>query len=787
MESANINALVLTYGDGAEIEFEKSDFTLNGKQWTIDENGKLSFRRNSPVAGNLVMYEGDQRINLHTEKSQKGDWNDLKADLTKINLGDIGPFIMPKNRLEGLVTGNILIEDPTGKMVITSDNVKTDQLRLDNDSLGEVKAIVKYSNTEKELSFNGNTVNQENNLIFDGHIFLNPEKAKDNKIALKAKRFEIKVLERFLGTLFTDMQGYLTGNVDLEGAFKNIAVTGKGKLENAGLKVIFTQCFYKIKDTNIELTPEEINLDGLTLIDTVTKNPVYITGGIEHSSFKSMLYKLEVSTKKPRTTDTIYNRPVLLLNTTIKDNKQFYGRVKGTGSLSVSGTDKDMYITIDAKASERDSSFVTLPPSSSRESGMADFLVERKYGREMDESDFKKKNTNLTYDVRLTANPAVTVRMILDDLTGDEIKGKGKGTLNIRSGSSEPLTLRGRFDIDEGDYLFTFQSFFKKPFVLERGEKNYIIWDGDPYGATMNVTAAYTASKVNLTPLATLLNSDDNNLQGQREDVYVTVNLTDSLFKPKYSFSLKFPENSRVNTDPSLALGVQQLEKNENELNKQVAYLIVLNSFAPLSSQSSTGSAMGNTLNEFAYSTFSSISGLLFNEISKVVNDAFAQVSGNRVGFNISGSVYNRNLLEQRGSNLIPNQSQLDINIPIYISDRFYVKLGSRLDLALQNTSTVQKNILFLPDVTLEWLINESGTLRASLFYQQNIDALNVASLGQTGKSTRYGGSVSLRKDFNKPADLFNFLKRKKNKKNKQETSAPAGEAKKEEPAKGAN
>ncbi len=785
VESANINALVKTFGDGTEIEFDKSDFTLNGKQWTIADKGKLILRRNTPLEGNVVMTESDQKIILKTEKSENGSWNNIRADLTKINLGDIGPFIMPKNRLEGLVTGNVLIENPTGNMNISSNNIRTEQLRLDNDSLGEVNIVAAFNNPKKELTFNGSTVNQENNLTFNGSVYLDPAKAADSKIALKAKRFEIKVLERFLGTLFSDMQGYLTGDIDLDGAFKSLAVTGKGKLENAGLKIIFTQCFYKIKDTYIELTPEEINLDGLTLVDTVTKNPVYIKGGIEHSSFKNMLYNLEVSTKRPGTTDTMYNRPVLLLNTSLKDNKQFYGRVKGTGSLSVSGTDKDMYITIDAKASEKDSSYVTLPPSTSRESGMADFLVEKKYGREMNESDFRKKSTNLTYDVRLTANPAVTVRMILDELTGDEIKGKGQGTLNIRSGTTEPLTLRGRFDIDEGNYLFTFQSFFKKPFVLDRREKNYITWDGDPYGATMNVTAVYTASNVNLTPLATLLNNDDNNLQGQREDVYVVANLSDSLFKPNYKFSLKFPENSRVNTNPSLALGVQQLEKNENELNKQVAYLIVLNSFAPAITQSTAGNTMGNTLNEFAYSTFTSISGLLFNEINKVVNNTFAKIFGtDKIGFNISGSVYNRNLLEQRGSNLIPNQSQLDINIPIYISDRFYVKLGSRLDLALQNSSTVQENLRFLPDVTLEWLVNETGTLRASLFYQQNIDALNPTAIGQPGKATRYGGSFSLRKDFNKIGDLFKKRNSKKQKPEPTQT-APPGEAKKEEPVTG--
>src|SRR4030095_8789364 len=118
LDSANLNALVLTYDDGVKIEFDPSSFTLNGKTWTIDQDGELAFRRNTPVSGQLRLTEGEQKITLRTEPSQTGNWNDLKAELVKINLGDIAPFFLPKNRLEGLVTCNVLIEDPTGKMHI---------------------------------------------------------------------------------------------------------------------------------------------------------------------------------------------------------------------------------------------------------------------------------------------------------------------------------------------------------------------------------------------------------------------------------------------------------------------------------------------------------------------------------------------------------------------------------------------------------------------------------------------------------------------------------------------
>jgi hypothetical protein len=59
----------------------------------------------------------------------------------------------------------------------------------------------------------------------------------------------------------------------------------------------------------------------------------------------------------------------------------------------------------------------------------------------------------------------------------------------------------------------------------------------------------------------------------------------------------------------------------------------------------------------------------------------------------------------------------------------------------------------------MEWLINPSGTLRATFFYRENADYLaNISSGQRTAK--RFGGSLAFRKDFDRLGDLFR--KRKK-------------------------
>jgi len=765
INQANLNALVLTYDDGAKIEFDRSTFMVNGKTWTIDENGELEFRSNAPAAGQLVLRESNQEIQVKTQPSEQGKPNNIAIELKKVNLGDFAPFFAPRNRLEGLVSGNVMIKDPTGDMAITTNDLTAEGFRLDNDSIGDAKISgVHYDNKTKKLTGKVNTVNQENNLAADVNVSFDPAAAKDNRIALKAKNFQLKILERFLGDLFSHIDGYVTGDFDVIGEFDKLNVIGRGRLKDAGLKVNFTQCYYKIRDTDIELTASEIALDGIVLIDPVTGNPIYLEGGIEHNAFKDMFFDVNVSTRKPGTRDIGNNKPVLLLNTGFADNKQFYGRVKGTGSFSLSGYQSDMIMKIDAIASDKDSSTITIPPSTSRESGIADFLVERKYGHEMSTSNLPKSSSNVTYDVDITASPQLLVQVILDDLTGDEIKGRGYGTLNIKSGTTEQLRMHGKFDITEGDYLFTFQSFFKKPFSLRSGAENYIIWNGDPYDAKIKFEAVYTAENVSFSPLAYAASDITQFNSKMRDNVYVVVLLSDSLFRPHFDFKLDFKPTSIAKTDFGVASNISQIEKNPNEINRQVTYLIVFNSFAPPENgggQTSTASST-NVITEFTNSTISSLSGMFFNEINKKLNSELSKIlKTDNVSINFSGYVYNRNLLNSQNNTIGFNQGTFNVNVPVSLfKDRFIVTLGSTLDVPLQNS--IQQNVQFLPDVTAEWLINETGSIRASFFYRQDLDYLTGSSTA--GRNKRSGASISYRKEFDNFAEFLGIRKKPRQK-----------------------
>lgn len=743
INSASLAAQVQTFEDGVKVLLQPSQFVINGKTWTADQGGELDFRRNTMVNGSVVLRETDQEIRLTTQPSGIGNWTDLAINLTRVNLGDLSPLLIKQNRVEGLLSGEILVEDPQNRLnVITS--LRTEALRLDNDSIGTVVAAIGYNNGSGLLSGTVDSENPEQNVAVELSLDLKDSTNEHrDRISVKAKEYPVKILERFIGGLFSDLQGTTTGQLDIlgEGAGRNYV--GRATLHNAGLKVNFTQVFYKLDDTEIFLRENEIDFGTMKLRDSLG-NTATMRGKIEHEGFQNMVFDIEVRTD---------NKPMVLLNTTFANNETFYGRAMGTGSFVLTGRQDDMFMNIDMVASDEDSSYITLPPSESRESGIADFMVERKYGREMTEDELRGTATNLTYQVNLTANPLVNIEVILDELTGDIIKGRGTGTLFISAGTTEPLNIRGRYDIVEGSYLFTFQSFFKKPFTIRPGGNNYIEWTGDPYAANIRFDAVYRAEKVSFAPLVQsgLVGNSNVNLSGYRGDVNIIATLTGELFRPNFTFKLELPGNLTT-VDPSVSYAMQQIEKNPNELNKQVTYLIVFNSFAPFEN----GTNSGGQFNELAYNT---ISGLFFGEVNKRLNQLLSKViNNNDLTFNFSGSLYNRDFVNaSRNFNI----NQGDVNLSVgkgFFDNRFIITFGSTLNVPLQ--STLQQTVQYLPDVTAEWLINETGTIRATFFYRQNLDFFGVSGGGGGIRTTRTGASISYRKEFDSLKE-FLFGKRK--------------------------
>ncbi len=747
LNSANISARVQTQTTGVRVIFDPSTFDINSKTWTINKGGELALNHDIISADGLTIHSGDQQVQITTHPSGEGNWNDVHVELKKINIGDFTPYLVKSERLEGLLTGNVDVSDPFGKPTAHFQG-DAEQFRFDNDSIGRLDLTADYQKTNGRL--NATLRSDNNHYRFNSNAVFNLSDSTTTPVNIVTDVSEIKLdwLERYLGGQFTNLSGNASGRLQVTGPANHLLYLGTVQLKDAGLKVAYTQCVYKIPAATIHFKKDTIDFGSFQIKDRLGHSADLVHGRLLHHAFDDLAFDFEMNTNR-----------LLLLDTKATDNNQFYGTVIGKARMTLTGPEDNMYMNI--KGEPTDSSNIYLPPSVNRESGDADFIVWKVYGKEMQRQLPDRKSSNLLLNLEMTANNLANVYMILDPLNGDVIKANGHGTLNMKVGTTQDLTLNGRYEIDRGNYNFTFQSFIHKPFILSEGVGNYISWNGNPYDATIGIEAVYRAENVRFSDLglsaASGLGIQDENVRRYRGDILVTAKLTGKMVAPSIDFEIDLPPNSPLKNDQEALALLQRIQNDKNELNKQVSCLVVLNSFVPLSSSTTNFEASTAVTNVVV----SSISGAISNAFTKQVNQRLQKIFNDKsIRVNFNTTLYN-------GSNLVDNidQSQLslnrtNLNFSIqkgFMNEKLTLTFGSALDFGMSAQQVQASSFQFLPDINAEYKITSDGRVALTFFYRDSYNYLSTGSHTQNSSGT----SISYRRDFDRIDEL---LKKKKKK-----------------------
>ncbi len=116
LNAADLSAKVLTNSYGFKLMFNPSTFTINEKKWTIAKGGVLELNKNKLFASNVKFNQQGQEINVSTEPSHVDSGNDVLVGLKKLEVGDFAPLFFKTPKINGLMSGNIRINNPFGKL-----------------------------------------------------------------------------------------------------------------------------------------------------------------------------------------------------------------------------------------------------------------------------------------------------------------------------------------------------------------------------------------------------------------------------------------------------------------------------------------------------------------------------------------------------------------------------------------------------------------------------------------------------------------------------------------------
>ncbi|MGI9137941.1 MAG: translocation/assembly module TamB domain-containing protein, partial [Sediminibacterium sp.] len=726
LQNINLSGIVNTYSDGLAIKWKPSYFLLNQKRWDINNGGEISLRKNNTFAKGVKLSQGFQELLLTSAKD-----NNLQLELNDIILGDITKLFFRYPQLEGNTNGTIYLKNVLDNFELNAD-LKIDQFSFNNEVVGNTTLTASFNKNTGLVPFAFDIPNSTYNLSAEGSYnikdSINP---LDATLYLNHSKFSL--VEQFIGGVITNLEGKADGNIHFGGRIENPVLLGAAKIQDASLKVDYTKVQYFIKDATIQFTNEGIDFGNIQLTDQLNRKANF-KGKIYNEGFKHLTYDLEMSSPK-----------IELLHMGSADNPYFYGNAVGKAAMTIKGPEENIKMVITADVN--DSSHLYIPNTTSKSGSSNDFILFKKYGKTAVKSA-DLPTYNLLVDLDLSANNKTKIDVILDELTGDIIKAKGNGRLKIKAGNIEPLNIRGKYNIESGNYDFNFQSFIKKPFELIPDNGNYIEWTGNPYDAEMHVDARYTADRISLNELVGSANFS-NAVKSYRGSVYVIASLRNKLFQPSIKFSIGFPQGNPISSDNEFSQFISRLERDENEILKQVSFLIVFNSFAPV------GFSTGNSNNAYSMTSIgiNTISQLLTKEVNKSVTHLLNKVTGdNSLRFDVGSSVYNSgNLLDPTGSGIAINANKIDrqrVNLKLgrsFLNDKVIINVGGDLDFNVRSTTNIQNdNLQWLPDVNIEFILTKDRKLRAIIFNRNSLD-INGSSLG---RRNRQGVSISYRKDF---------------------------------------
>jgi hypothetical protein len=748
LNAADLSARVQTMPEGVRITFNESNFDLNGKNWTIDKNGELVLSKQLVSADGLKIYNGQQEILVTTHPSDIGYTNDIKVELKKVNIGDFAPYVVKENRLEGLLTATADIIDPFGKLQVDLSG-EADLFRLDNDSIGKLQLNANYNQQTGKVNFTTVSDNEQYRFDLKGLYDLSDTaRVRPLDIAGNFRDTRINLLQRYLSGVFSDLNGYATGQLRITGPPNNLKYLGRMQLRDGELRVIYTNVLYKIPSAVFEFKEDAIDFGSFAIKDELG-NTGHITRGIlKHQAFDNLNFDFALNTNK-----------LMVLATPSTSKDPFYGKLIAKANATFRGPLENM--RLDVRGEPADSSQLYIRSQTSRVSGQADFIVWKQYGREM-KTKHVAGESNLRVYLDVNANNYANMYVILDELTRDIIQANGRGNLKMQTGTDGDFSITGRYDIDRGNYNFNFQSLLRKPFRLREGVGNYIQWRGDPYDATIKIDAEYRAENVRFSDLATAeVTNANSNVRKYRGEVIVVASLTDKLMKPTIQFLIELPSNSPLKDDPQALAALQQIQRDQNELNKQVAFLIVFNSFGPVSTATNQS---GLASIAFEGVVVNSISGVLSSALSRQFSSIFQKIFNDKsIKVNFNAQLYSGSYLvdniDRSGVNI--DRTNLNFNIgKSFLNERFTFTFGSAVDFGLsQQQVQATKNLQFLPDITAEWKIRQDGKLVLTFFYRDSYNYL----AGPGARQNRSGASISYRRDFDRLGDLFRGdLKKKK-------------------------
>lgn len=727
--------------DITEISLDPNGLKLNYMDWAVADGNKIQIGSRGIIADNFRLSNAGSEILVQSENSSPN--SPLNVILKDFKIETITEIIKKDSLLaKGTINGTAQLRDLNKKMNFQADINVSDlfvygspagnlSLKAHNTSADIINADIALSGNENDVKMTGNY-----NTV-----------ASRFELDLAMNQLQMKTLQGFSMNAITNTEGYLSGNLKITGTASEPKILGDVKMNNVGLMIAQTGSDFRKINDQIAFTNRGIEFDDFKINDK-DGNSLKIDGQVLTQTYRDFAFNLDINAKDFKVVNSEKSNDALMYGILSID-----AALKVRGNLDLPKVDGRLAVSDDT-----DFTFV-LPqssPSLQERDGIVEFIDQDQVTLNKtivaDSLAAKNKIRGMDVSVNIEVSKEAKMSVIIDKANGDFVKLQGEAELTGGVDPSGKTTLVGVYAVEKGSYDMSV-SLLKRKFDIQKGST--ITWTGEPTEATLDITAVYKTQTAPLDLVEQQISGETPatlNQYKQRMEFNTLLKMKGELLKPIISFDITTEEkNNSVssNVKDIVDQKLAQLRTEENEMNKQVFALLLLNRFIGENPFENSAGLSTETMAR------QSVSKILSQQLNNLASDL---IKGVDLNFDLESS-------EDYSTGTQNTRTDLTIGLSKkLLNDRLKVSVGSNFGLegdARQNENTTN----IAGDVTVDYSLSKDGRymLRA---YRKN--EYQVALQGQIVE-TGVGFIITL--DYDKFREIFQTSKREKRKREREKNN----------------
>ncbi|MFN3588158.1 MAG: translocation/assembly module TamB domain-containing protein [Spirosomataceae bacterium] len=673
--------------------------------WESIETGYAEIRSEKIRFQQLGIYAKEQELSITSDQKNPTDWliHAKNLDLKTLTTA----FTRNEELLDGKLTTDITVRDRATSPTFVGD-ISIEKLKVIGTPIGDFKGIATNEGTES-ISINATLKSTSNDLSLQGKYALNKENPLD--LILQIQQLNAETIQAFSFNQLRDASGNVAGRFLISGNFEQPNIEGQLRFNQFRTTINQTGTPIYIDKQAITTSQQQLLFQQFIIKDSLN-NKLEIDGRVNYANFSRIKYDLAL-----QTTD------FLASNARRSDNELFYGTAFLDAKLAISGENEQYLVTGNMRVADKTRLTVFMPADEQVGSEMDQlitFVTNKKELEIVQKSKSKQKktpvnsnfsNTGVTVNLQVSEQAELTI--VMDELTGDNIKVRGRGQLTTGLDQNGEIFVLGKYTILEGTYRLTYQV-FERLFSIDESSKSSITWKGDPMDAEIAIRAAYKVNKPLVGyPLTSKSAADEARLQASIP-FSVDIVLSGELLAPQTEFALTIPKeiaDRQLGSDLANRLAEEgftlyepekigqqtvnpKAEANKEKIKEQAIFMLMFGRFDLL------GASLGQPVDAEGFAR-KQVSQLVSEQLDKLADEIIK-------GIDLDLGVRSESSADHR-------LRSTNVNVGVkkgFFNDRISVSVGKNFELE----SAQRQSQEIFDNITANYAISKDGRYRFKAF-----------------------------------------------------------------------